>query len=306
MNSTEHQFVGKENKSIHYYKWEGTEQKAVIQVIHGMGEHAARYKRLAESLVPLGYILYANDHRGHGRTATTVEDIGYFEDGDFWRNTLDDISKLTEIIRSENKDLPFFILGHSMGSLLARDYISKPIDGLKGIVLSGTGGNPGLLGSVGLMLSKVLASIHGRKERSEFLRNISFGKFNKEFSPMRTKADWISKDENVVDLYVNDPMCSKTFTSGFWIDLLTGVKKINQTKTFDSTPKDLPIYMFSGDRDPVGDNGNGVTEVFENYKKAGVKDIQCILYPNGRHEMLNEVNRDEVIGAMADWFDQRM
>lgn len=306
MNSSEHQFVGKQNTSIHYYKWEGADKKAIIQVIHGMGEHAARYKRLAEALVPLGYILYANDHRGHGKTASTIEDIGYFEDGNFWAKTQSDIEQLTQIIKTENNDLPLFIVGHSMGSLLARDYISNPIDGLTGVVLSGTGGNPGLLGSVGIMIATILASIHGRKKRSEFLRNISFGKFNKEFSPMRTKADWISKDESVVDLYVNDPMCSKTFTSGFWIDLLTGVKKINQTSTFESTPTDLPIYMFSGDRDPVGDNGKGVTEVFENYKNAGMRDIQCILYPNGRHEMLNEVNRDEVIGAMVAWFEERL
>jgi len=306
MNSSEHQFIGTQNKAIHYFKWEGAEKKAVVQIIHGMGEHAARYKVLAESLIPKGYILYANDHRGHGQTATTIEDIGYFDDGDFWDNTQSDLKQFTALIQKENEGLPFFIIGHSMGSLLARDYISNPINGLNGVVLSGTGGNPGLLGTIGLMISKLLATIHGRKKRSEFLRSISFGKFNKEFSPMRTNADWISKDETVVDLYVNDPMCSKTFTSGFWIDLLSGVKRINQKKTFDSTPNNLPIYMFSGDRDPVGDNGKGVTEVFENYKKSGTTDIQCTLYPNGRHEMLNEVNRDEVIGAMLEWFEDRL
>jgi len=306
MKSTEHTFIGKHNKTIQYYRWEGADKKAAIQIIHGMGEHASRYKKLAETLVPKGFVLYANDLRGHGRTAETIDDIGYFEDGDFWVDTQNDIQQFTDLIQKENPKLPFFIIGHSMGSLLARDYISNPILGLKGVVLSGTGGSPGLLGSVGLLLSKILATIHGRKKRSEFLRNISFGKFNKEFAPMRTKADWISKDETVVDRYVNDPMCSKTFTSGFWIDLLNGVKKINLESTFKSTPNDLPIYMFSGDRDPVGDKGKGVNEVFKNYKKAGITDIKCILYPNGRHEMLNEINREEVIGAMLDWLEERL
>lgn len=294
-------FIGKHDKHIQYYKWVAAETKAVVQVMHGMGEHAMRYERLAEDLVPLGFTVYANDHRGHGRTAKDIDHIGYFEDGDFWNDTQDDLGQFNQLIRSEYPDTPLFILGHSMGSLLARDYISNNSDRIHGVILSGTGGDPGFLGRVGLMLSKLLASIHGRDKRSEFLRSISFGKFNKEFAPMRTKADWISKDKAVVDKYVTDEMCSKTFTSGFWIDLLNGVTGINKAETFNATSKELPIYMFSGDRDPVGDFGKGVTEVFEKYKKAGIKNIQCTLYPNGRHEMLNEVNRDEVIASMVSW-----
>lgn len=307
MKSFENQFIGHNKKAVHYYKWTGSDKKAAIQIIHGMGEHAARYKRLAETLVPLGFVLYANDHRGHGRTAETVDKIGYFEEGHFWNDTQEDLKIFTQLIQKENPGIPLFILGHSMGSLLTRDYISMHDTGrLNGVILSGTGGDPGMLGTAGIWISKLLAGIHGRKDRSEFLRSISFGKFNKEFSPMRTKADWISKDETVVDAYVGDPMCSKTFTSGFWIDLLSGVKKINKKETFQSTDTNLAMYMFSGDRDPVGDFGKGVTEVFEKYKLAGIKDIQCTLYPNGRHEMLNEINRDEVIASLVTWMEEHL
>lgn len=306
MNIQEGQFQGYNNKPIQYYHWQGSEKKAVIQIIHGMGEHAARYKRLAEVLVPQGYVLYANDHRGHGLTAGTVDQIGYFEDGHFWKDTQNDLKIFTQLIKKENPNIPFFLLGHSMGSLLARDYISNTSESIRGVILSGTGGDPGTLGTVGLGLSKLLASIYGRKKRSEFLRKISFGKFNKEFAPMRTKADWISKDEQVVDVYVSDEMCSKTFTSGFWIDLLSGVRKINTRDTYQSTNPDLPIYIFSGDRDPVGDFGKGVKEVYGKYKEAGVTDIECVLYPNGRHEMLNETNRDEVISSLVQWMEARL
>lgn len=302
----ENQFIGKRDKSIHYFKWADGEPKAVIQIMHGMGEHAARYERLAKDVMPLGFAVYANDHRGHGKTAAGHDKIGYFDDGDFWADTQSDLKQFNALIRTAHPDKPLFILGHSMGSLLARDYISNNTDRIHGVILSGTGGDPGLLGSIGQLLAKLLASIHGRKTRSEFLRGISFGKFNKEFSPMRTPADWITTDEAVVDAYVADPMCSKTFTSGFWIDLLNGVKRINKAAAFNSTSKDLAIYLFAGDRDPVGDFGKGVTEVFEKYKKAGIKDIQCTLYPNGRHEMLNEINRDEVISALVNWMEERL
>jgi alpha-beta hydrolase superfamily lysophospholipase len=246
-----------------------------------------------------GFVLYANDHRGHGITAGSVDKIGYFEDGHFWNDTIDDLAKLTSIAQQENPGLPIFILGHSMGSFLLRDYLTKSKASFKGAILSGTGGDPGMLGKVGKLVAKLLASINGRKDRSEFLRSISFGKFN-------TKADWISRDEQVVDLYVNDDKCSKTFTSGFWIDILEGVLRINKKQAFDNTPKDLPIYMFSGQRDPVGDFGKGVTEVYQKFKKAGITSIECMLYPDARHEMLNETNRNEVITSMVSWMKDKM
>jgi alpha-beta hydrolase superfamily lysophospholipase len=304
MISETNTFKGAGNKDIHYYKWSADNPKAILQVIHGMGEHAGRYNRLAEDLTKEGFVLYANDHRGHGHTAETVDKIGYFEDRHFWNDTQSDLKQLTSIAKAEHPDLPIIALGHSMGSFLLRDYLTTMDQPFVAAIISGTGGDPGALGKVGKFIAKLLGAVYGRATRSEFLRSISFGKFNKEFAPMRTKADWITRDVDVVDEYVADEMCSKTFTNGFWDNMLEGVLKINKKTAFEQTPKDLPIYMFAGERDPVGDFGKGVTEVFNNYKNAGVKHIECTLYPEARHEMLNETNRDEVIASMLSWMNE--
>ncbi len=301
MNSHTNTFIGTGAKSIHYYKWEKQNPKAILQIIHGMGEHAGRYAKHAENFTEEGYVVYANDHRGHGFTAESVDRIGYFDDGHFWHDTQSDIKQLTEIALSENPGLPIFILGHSMGSMLLRDYISTSKTKFAGAILSGTGGDPGVLGKIGRLLAKVIAGIYGGKERSEFLRSLSFGKFNKEFEPMRTKADWITRDNDEADKYAKDPMCSKTFTSGYWVDFLEGVLHINTKEVYNAAPKDLPMYIFSGGRDPVGDFGKGVNEVFQKYKQAGVTSIQCTIYEDARHEMLNEINRDEVIDSLLKW-----
>ena len=306
MNSYTNTFTGTGNKSIHYYKWEKDNPKAILQIIHGMGEHAGRYAKHAKEFTREGYVVYANDHRGHGHTAESVDKIGYFDDGHFWNDTQSDLKQLTEIALKENPGLPIFILGHSMGSMLLRDYISTSETKFVGAILSGTGGDPGILGKVGRMLAKLLAGINGTKKRSEFLRNLSFGKFNKEFAPMRTKADWITRDNDIADKYVADPMCSKTFTCGFWIDFLEGVLHINTTEVYNKTPKDLPMYIFSGQRDPVGDFGKGVNEVFEKYKQVGLTSVQCTLYEDARHEMLNEINREEVIEALLEWMGENL
>ncbi len=306
MISETNNFKGAGNKDIHYYKWSVDNPKAVLQVIHGMGEHAGRYSRLAEVLTKEGFVLYANDHRGHGYTAESVDKIGYFENRHFWEDTQSDIKQLTAIAKSEYPNLPIIALGHSMGSFLLRDYIASKEVPFVAAILSGTGGHPGILGKVGRLMAKLLGAVNGRATRSEFLRSISFGKFNKEFAPMRTKADWISRDVDVVDRYVGDEMCSKTFTNGFWDNMLEGVLKINAQTAFEQTPKDLPIYMFSGQRDPVGDFGKGVNEVFNKYKNVGVSNIECTLYPDARHEMLNETNRDEVIAAMLGWMNEQL
>jgi len=306
MNSETNTFKGVGDKAIHYYKWSSDNPKAILQVIHGMGEHAGRYDRLAEDLTKEGFVLYANDHRGHGKTAESVDKIGYFENRHFWNDTQSDLKQMTAIAMNEYPGLPVIALGHSMGSFLLRDYLTNKDMPFVAAILSGTAGDPGLLGKIGRLMAKLLGKIHGRTTRSEFLRSLSFGKFNKEFAPMRTKADWLTRDEAVADAYVADEMCSKTFTSGFWDNMLEGVLKINTKAAFDQTPKDLPIYMFAGQRDPVGDFGKGVTEVFEKYKNVGIRQIECTLYPDARHEMLNEINRDEVIASMLEWMSQQL
>ena len=306
MTGKEQTFQAADGKSIVYYKWTPANArgvKAVLQIAHGMAEHAARYDRFASFLTEHGFAVFANDHRGHGKTAGSQEAIGYIEDGDFWEKAVADMRSLYGIAKAEFQGLPYFIFGHSMGSFLSRHYISKYGNELSGSILSGTGGDPGFLGKIGAFIAWVESLFKGQKKPSPFLDTLSFGKFNSEFKPNRTGHDWLSKDEKEVDKYVADPTCGSVFTTGFFIDLLNGIGIINSPKTFYDTPKDLPIYLFAGALDPVGDRGKGVTEVFQKYQKAGVKDVHCKLYENGRHEMLNETNREEVYEDILLWLE---
>jgi len=304
MKSTQKTFIGRGGKEIHYYHWESDAPKAIIQIAHGMGEHAGRYAPHAAKLNQSGYTVLASDHRGHGLTGG-IKGNGYFEDGDFWEDTIADVQQLTSIIEDLYKGLPIIFMGHSMGSMLARDIISRNKNSYEAVVLSGTGGDPGLLGSIGLLISKINARLFGRNNRSEFLRKLSFGRFAGTIKNPRTNHDWLSTVNEEVDKYVADPLCGNTFTSGYWVAFLKGVIKINKSSTFEETHKDLPIYLFSGGKDPVGDFGKGVKEVAARYKDSGIKDVTTKIYIDGRHEMLNEANSDEVLSELVQWLDDK-
>ena len=300
----EKQFKAADGKSIIYYHWRptpGAKIKGVVQIAHGMAEHAQRYDRFASFLTQNGFAVLANDHRGHGKTAGSLAAIGYIEDGSFWEKTIGDMRSLHEVAKAEYPGAPYFLFGHSMGSFLTRHYLVKYGNELSGAIISATGGDPGLLGKIGLLIAKIESLFKGRKKQSPLLDKMSFGKFNAAFKPNRTGHDWLSKDQKEVDKYINDPACGTVFTTGFFIDLLYGVNLVNSESIFESTPKELPIYLFAGEKDPVGDNGQGVREVFNKYEKTGIKKVQIKLYENGRHEMLNEINREEVFGDLLEW-----
>jgi len=291
----------------YYHQWlPDTSPKGAVQIAHGLAEHAARYERFAEALTKVGYAVYANDHRGHGQSAGSPEKVGYFESTPFWDAALADMQQLTGIIQKEHTNLPIFLMGHSMGSLLSRAYIAKWGNQLKGAIICATGGDPGMLGKVGGIVAKLTAMINGKTERSDFLNKLSFGKFNDTFQPSRTEFDWLSRDEAEVDKYVADPYCGGTFTAGFWIELLKGVTQINNSSTYQKTPRDLPLILLAGDKDPVGDMAKGVQQVHEAYKKMNMKDLQCTIYPDARHELLNETNRADVMQDIISWLDQRI
>ena len=307
MSFQEKQFKATDGKPITYYQWNSSKKndvKAIVQIAHGMAEHAQRYDRFAQFLVQNGFTVFANDHRGHGNTAGSQDQIGYKEEGDFWSKAVADMRSLHEIAKGEFPDLAYFFFGHSMGSYLTRDYISKFGNELKGAIISATGGDPGLLGKIGVLIAKTESLFKGRKKLSPMLDNLSFGKFNAAFKPTRTDHDWLSKDESEVDKYVADPKCGGVFSIGFFIDLLKGVNYVNSKIAFQNTPKELPLYLFAGALDPVGNNGKGVQEVFNKFKNTGIKDVQIKLYENGRHEMLNETNRDEVYNDILAWLEK--
>jgi alpha-beta hydrolase superfamily lysophospholipase len=171
------------------------------------------------------------------------------------------------------------------------------------VILSGTGSDPGFLSTVGIWIAKREIKKKGKRARSELLNKLSFGSYNKAFKPNRTEFDWLSRDEKEVDKYIEDPYCGEVATAGFFYDMISGVKQLDKPERISQIPKDLPIFLFSGDQDPVGNNTKGVRTAYQNLKKAGIKDISYKLYKDGRHEMLNEINKEEVYRDVIQWLN---
>jgi alpha-beta hydrolase superfamily lysophospholipase len=300
-------FKDKENMDIFVYKWSPEQKsdiKGVVQISHGMAETAARYERFANVLVDSGFIVYANDHRGHGRTAKVLENLGYLGDKDGYNFLVENMHQLTEIVVNENKGIPVILLGHSMGSFLTQRYISKYGDELRGAILSGTNGDQGMILNIGLIIAKLEIHNKGRKAKSELLNKMCFGAYNKAFKPNRTDFDWLSNDNAEVDKYVNDPFCGSVFTTSFYYDFFSGLKETYKLENVIHIPKELPIYILSGEKDPVGNNTKGVMKLINTYKRIGLKNIKYKFYKNGRHEMLNDINRDEVIEDIINWINE--
>jgi alpha-beta hydrolase superfamily lysophospholipase len=249
--------------------------------------------------------VYAHDHRGHGATAAEA-DHGYFADRDGWGTVVSDLRAVTRFAQEEHPGLPLFLLGHSMGSFLARAYVIEDSRDLAGLVLSGTAGDPGPLGKVGIGVAALEARLRGRRHRSALLGRLTFGAYNTSFTPIRTEFDWLSRDAAEVDLYVEDILCGQTFTSGFWSDLLRGIQTINDRRQVARVRRDLPVLLLAGDEDPVGDRGKGPRAVREQYASVGVTDVTCTTYPGARHEIFNETNRDEVTADVVRWLDAHL
>jgi len=306
MGSEDFNFEASDGTKIHVYKWLPEKPKAVVQIAHGMAEHAGRYDRFAQKLADEGYAVYASDHRGHGKTAGTLDNVGYFADNNGWQRVVDDLQELTSTLQSAHPNLPFFLFGHSMGSFLFRNYIFSDCKDINGVILSGTGNNPKLLISLGKLVAAWQVKAKGPQGKTMLMHNMSFGSFNKAFRPNRTDFDWLSRDNEEVDKYISDPFCGGVFTAGFYRDLMAGLAEIGCMDNINKIRKDLPILLFAGDMDPVGNKGKAVKQVYEIYKKAGITDVSCRLYEDGRHEMLNETNRQEVYDDVITWMDSHM
>ncbi len=298
-----------DNQTIFYYKWFAAENmpfKGVVQIAHGIGEHAGRYHSIAEKLQNEGFEVYANDHRNHGKSVKNEDYLGYYDGKDYFEDALNDMRQFSKIIQKEHPKNKIILLGHSMGSFLSRAYAIKFGEDLEVLILSGTGSFIKFLGAFGILSTKFFTKMNGRHKSNELLKNMFFAQFNNAFKPNRTSVDWISRDEHQVDLFEADPLRIEDFSLCVFLDVLEGTKKINEMEAFENTPKNLPIYLFSGDEDPVGEMGKGVLKVFDNYKNAGIKDVTLKLYQNGRHEMLNEINKIEVENDLLNWLNQKV
>ncbi|WP_082472177.1 alpha/beta hydrolase [Paenibacillus bovis] len=291
-----------EGIQVHIYEWLPDQQPvhAVIQISHGMAETARRYHRLAQSLTAQGYAVYANDHRGHGLTAATPEDIGDpGEDGFYWME--EDLAMLSGWIHEQYAALPLYILGHSMGSFIVQKLMYDHPDLYDGFILSGTNGPRGLL-QVGERLALLQRRLRGPLHRSMLLNALVFGPFNRGLPrPRATRFDWLSRDPEEVALFINDPYCAQLASVRFYVHFFQLLIEIHQPAHMQRIPKDKPVYLFSGDRDPVGGYGKGVRKLYEQYQRLQLSDVEMKLYPDARHETLNDTNRDEVTADILDW-----
>lgn len=309
MNYTTNTYKTTGGDSIFYYKWTRKTEvslKGIVQISHGVGEHAGRYQRIASLLQEQGYEVYANDHRVHGKTASSKELMGFYDGDNYFDDAVEDMHQLTMLIKKEHPNKKIILFGHSMGSLLSRKYVTEYGDDLQALILSGTASFMKGLGAVGLISATIISTFNGRARSNKLLKSVFFSEFNKKFKPNRTKVDWISSDEHEVDLFEADPYRIEDFSLSIFLDILKGSREINTPAMFNATPKKLPIFIFSGDKDPVGEMGEGVKKVAKQYKKAGINDLTFKLYKGGRHEMLNEVNKEEVQQDVLNWLNEKV
>jgi alpha-beta hydrolase superfamily lysophospholipase len=258
--------------------------RAVIQIAHGMGEHMGRYSGTIEALVAAGLTVYANDHRGHGLTAGSSSHLGEFGEGGF-EYLVQDMAHLSELARDENPGLPLLLLGHSMGSFAAQEYIIDRSHEIDGLVLSGSGSLDGLV-------------------RAKLLAPAGSNLLNAGFEPARTPFDWLSRDRAVVDAFVADPLCFKDLRPEALASFLGTAPRLSNPVALRKIRGDLPIYLFSGSEDPVGQHLRGIHLLIDRYRDAGLHDVSFDFYPGGRHEMLNEVNRRDVQTRLLGWISQ--
>ena len=277
--------------------------KAAVQIAHGLAEHGGRYARLADALTGAGYVVYAGDHRGHGRTAAQADDLGFFAARDGWATVLGDLWQVTRRIAGDHPDRPIVLIGHSMGSFMAQQLMSEHGDAFAGVALSGTGGKPSPLAAAGRLVARLERWRLGERGRSDLLQAFSFGAFNKQFTPARTPFDWLSRDAGEVDKYIADPLCGFPASVQLWIDLLDALGDVTSPARQARIPKRLPIYVISGSNDPVGGNTKSVRQLLDAYRKAGLERVTHRFYDSARHELFNETNRDDVTRDLIQWMD---
>lgn len=278
--------------------------KGVVQISHGMAEYSNRYSRFALELCKAGYAVFISDHVGHGSSVENKEMLGFFGEENGEETFIDDLKTLTDIAKSEYPNLPFFMLGHGMGSLIARKYTAKYGYLLDGVIYSGTSGENPALG-VGILLANTMIKQNGPMHRSEVLDTIAFGSYNRK-TQKRTECDWATRDEAEVDKFIADELCGYKYTVSGMKVLFTTLKQVTTRRWYNTIPLSMPIFLISGSKDPVGDYGKGVKEVYKNLKKTGHKNVSMKLYEDARHEILNEINRDEVYKDIIEWLDKNV
>lgn len=296
---------GTDTVAGYFFTMPGVTPRAILQISHGMCEYIGRYREFAEFMAAHGFIVCGNDHLGHGNTSGTTSMDGYFGEKNGRYNVLRDLKTMNDLARQRYPGLPLVLLGHSMGSFFARWFAAEYPDAIDALIISGTGG-PNPLADLGIGLSSLIAKVRGPKHISKFLDRMAFGNFLKKVGNPNTPHDWITRDTEIVARYAKDPKCTFVFTCSAFHELFSTLKEVSSFAWAEKINREMPVLIFSGDMDPVGDYGKGVKKVAEMLQQAGVKDLTLTLYPGGRHEMLNEINRQQVYSDVLNWVEQHM
>lgn len=300
-------FLSSDKKTtIHAVKWEPEgDVRAVLQISHGMIEYVERYEEFAKYLNDKGIVVVGNDHLGHGESVQSQEFWGYFAPEHGSDLVVEDLHQLRMTTQAEYPQIPYFMLGHSMGSFLLRKYLSKHGEGLAGAVIMGTGTQTDKTVKMGKRICCLTALFRGWNHRGGFVEKQVFSGNNKRFAKEGQGA-WLTKDREIVDAYNKDPRCTFQFTLNGFYNLFDTIHYINQPAHINAIPKDLPLFFVSGEDDPVGDYGRGVKFAYDTYLRAGIKDINFKLYPTDRHEILNELDRETVYEDIYRWLLQHL
>ena len=302
----EHSWIGaSDGTALHLTRWYSDRApKAALMIAHGMAEHSARYARLASELVDNGYEVYAIDQRGHGQTAQRGIQ-GHYAERDGWNQVVGDLASLNHHIRKQHPQAPIFLLGHSMGSYIGMAYLMQHSCSLQGAILSGSNYQPLPVYKAAALVARFERWRLGPTGRSRLIDFLSFGSFNKAFKPNRTAFDWLSRDPDEVDKYVNDPQCGFVCTTQLWCDLIQGLQQITPVEHLAQIDNDLPLLVIGGECDPVS-AGKRLGDLAGALRTAGIKDVELKIYPEARHELLNESNRDEVSNYLRDWLERAL
>ena len=290
---------------IHCYIWDDVaDPKAVVQIAHGMGEHCGRYDDFASFLNKNGYIVIAEDHRGHGKTCG-YEKRGIVE-GDSYNDTITDMINLTNNYANKKFKLPVVLIGHSYGSFLSQGYIERNGDALAGVILSGSAYMDTMQVAFGRLVATIQNAVVGGEKPANLIAKLSFGAYDKQFKEENQPFAWLTRDKEVVKKYIADEYCGAAYNMSiaFQKSFFCGMKTIYRSSALAGIPKSLPVFIASGDKDPVGGNGSLVTRLYEQYLGLGLTDVEMKLYPDARHEILNEINRDEVYADFLAFIDR--
>ena len=286
---------------IHACRWEPEGQpRAVVQILHGIAEFVERYDDFANFLTEQGILVVAEDHMGHGQSINGEGIRGYFHGG--WFTAVEDSVQLMEDTKKAYPDAPYFLFGHSMGSFMARTILCKyPDCGLTGAVICGTGWQPAAAMPAMVKLMEGICKVSGETKPNEMLQKLIFGSYNKKVEHPRTAFDWLTRDDKIVDAYIAHPLCGFTASAGLLREMIRGIDYIQRKENLTKMKKDLPVFFIAGGDDPVGPYGKGVHTCADAFRKAGMEDVSIRIYPLCRHEILNEINREQVYRDVLKW-----